>query len=89
MPARARGPGFASARRAWIGWREGRARWRKVRAEETLLATRGDDLRAAAASRAAVRACVDRLIAAGRLPEPEAGADAGDAAVQPASASTT
>jgi 1-acyl-sn-glycerol-3-phosphate acyltransferase len=74
---------------AWIGWREGRARWRKVRAEETLLATRGDDLRAAAASRAAVRACVDRLIAAGRLPEPEAGADAGDAAVQPASASTT
>ena len=70
---------------AWIGWREGRARWRKVRAEEALLATRGDDLRTAAASRAAVRACVDRLIAAGRAPEP----DAADATVQPASASTT
>jgi 1-acyl-sn-glycerol-3-phosphate acyltransferase len=48
---------------AWIGWREGRARWRQMRAEEELVATRADELRAAASTRAAIRTCVEDLIA--------------------------
>ncbi len=48
---------------AWIAWREARVRWRQVRAEEVLLARRADAVRAAAATRAGVRATVDELIA--------------------------
>jgi hypothetical protein len=54
---------------AWIGWRERRARWRQVRAEEQLLATRADDVRAAATTRAAVRACIDELVAPRGAPD--------------------
>jgi 1-acyl-sn-glycerol-3-phosphate acyltransferase len=77
---------------AWIGWRELRARWRQVRSEAALLGTRAEEVRAAAATRADVRARVDALIAATATPPNgsdaavEVGASPAD---QSASASTT
>jgi glycerol-3-phosphate O-acyltransferase/dihydroxyacetone phosphate acyltransferase len=71
---------------AWIGWRECRARWRQMRAEGALLADRGEELRTAAETRAAVRGGVHHLIAADRDPGRDVTADV--ATVQP-SASTT
>lgn len=63
---------------AWVAWREARARWRQVRAEEELVATRADDVRAAMSTRAVIRARVERLIA----PDPGA-ADANGASPAP------
>jgi hypothetical protein len=76
---------------AWIGWRERRSRWRQLRAEEVLLATRADDVRAAAVSRDAVRARIDQLVAAATAGS--ASSTRGDGGIAPptqsASASTT
>jgi hypothetical protein len=62
---------------AWIAWREGRARWRQVRAEETLLAERADAVRAAASTRAAVRASIEDVVAGAAAVEGRPAGDGG------------
>jgi hypothetical protein len=73
---------------AWIAWRERRARWRQVRAEEQILAGHADDVRAATATREAVRAAIDALVGADGRPEATDGTGR-IATDQSASASTT
>jgi 1-acyl-sn-glycerol-3-phosphate acyltransferase len=78
---------------AWIGWRERRARWRQLRAEEALLATRADDVRAAAVTRDAVRAHIEQLVTtaahAGSVADAQAPSLASEPPDQPVIASTT